>query len=91
MDVNAPAQIISAPAQLITAPAQLITAPAQLNTAPAQPPATGLSCIRPCFISLSFDDHIFPCVFIVFYLNQSSLAASLGTKKELAFAVDDFY
>ena len=42
MDVYAPVQIISAPAQLITTPAHL-------NTAPAQPPATGLSCIRPCF------------------------------------------
>ena len=35
--------------KLLSAPAQLIFAPAQLNTALAQPPATGLSCIRPCY------------------------------------------
>ena len=35
--------------KIMTAPAQRITAPAQLITAPTQQPATGLSCIRPCF------------------------------------------
>ena len=38
----------------VEAPAQIITAPAQLITAPAQPPATGLSCIRPCFYFFFF-------------------------------------
>ena len=44
----------------VSAPAQLNIA-VQLITAPAQPPATGLSCIRPCLDLIGLLSSAFAC------------------------------
>ena len=51
---------------LVLATAQLISAPAQLITAPAQPPATGQSCIRPCFGIQGTFENTFDTVITLF-------------------------